>query len=67
MSRTSAVFRSDPALWELTTVDELDNPRAIAAAANRLLESRDEAVARAHAWIAEADEVGASAWADFTL
>ncbi len=66
LSRTSAVFRSDPDLWELTTVDELDNPEAIARGARRLLAARDEANERARAWIEEADRLGAASWAEFT-
>lgn len=66
ISRTSAVFRSDPVLWDLTTVDEADNPVSIAAAARRLMERRDEAVERAKTWIAEADRVGREAWEVFT-
>lgn len=65
VSRTSGVFRSDPVLWDLTTVDEADNPSSIAAAASRLLESRDEAVARAVDWISEADAVGEQLWNRF--
>jgi hypothetical protein len=65
MSRTSHVFRDDPALWELTTVAELDNPRAIAAAAHRLLEARDTAVAAARRWIDGADTLAAERWQAF--
>jgi hypothetical protein len=66
MSRTSSVFRSDPVLWDLTTVDELDNPSAVARAALRLLDAREEAVARAGAWIAEADQAASDLWSRFT-
>lgn len=65
-SRTSHVFRSDPELWELTTVDEADNPSAIAAAARRLLERKHEAIALARAWIAEHDRIAARIWEEFT-
>jgi hypothetical protein len=65
VSRVSSVFRDDPFLWELTSVDEADNPATIAYAATRLLEARDEAVERAHAWMEEADRRGAEAWVDF--
>jgi hypothetical protein len=66
MSRTSHVFKSDPELWELTTVDEADNPAAIAAAARRLLERKDEAIERAKAWISAHDAVAARIWDEFT-
>jgi hypothetical protein len=65
ISRVSSVFRSDPVLWDLTSVDEPDNPDAIAAAADRLLANSDEAVNRATEWMKEADRVGATAWAEF--
>ncbi len=65
MSRTSDVFRSDPRLWELTTVTEADEPVAIAAGARTLLEHRDESIERARCWIASADERAASAWHRF--
>ena len=59
------MFRSDPALWELTTVERADDPPAIAAAAERLAERRDEAIELAHAWIRGADEEARTAWARF--
>lgn len=65
MSRTSALFRDDRTLWELTSVDEADNPRAIAAAAERLLSYRDEAVRRATDWMEEFDVMAARRWAEF--
>jgi hypothetical protein len=65
MSRTSAVFRSDDVLWDLTTVPEADNPAAIAAAAARLMERKEEAVGRAMQWIEDADRIGEAAWAEF--
>lgn len=65
VSRVSSVFRDDPVLWDLTSVDEADNPASIARGARRLLEARDEAVLRAHAWMKEADRAGADAWASF--
>jgi hypothetical protein len=61
----SSVFRDDPVLWDLTSVDEGDNPTSIARAARRLLEARDEAVRRARVWMDEADRRGAAAWAEF--
>jgi len=65
VSRTSAVFRDDPVLWDLSTIDEADNPRAIAAAAHRLLERRKEAVAAARAWMAAWDDMAARRWEEF--
>lgn len=65
ISKTSSVFRSDSILWELTTVDELDNPSAIADAASRLFDSRDEALDRARQWMDQADVEGAERWAAF--
>lgn len=65
ISRTSAVFREDPELWELTTVDRLDEPLAIAEAARALLEGRDEAMTRARDWIAKADVEAEATWGDF--
>ena len=64
-SRTSVLFRDDPELWSLTTVDEIDNPRAIAVSARRLLDRRDEAVAGARAWMERFDPVAAGLWRDF--
>lgn len=64
-SRVSAVFRDDPVLWDLTTVDEADNPSSIARAARRLLESKDEAVMRARAWMSQADNRSAETWNRF--
>jgi hypothetical protein len=65
VSRVSSVFRDDPVLWELTSVDEADNPSSIAAAAARLLEAKDEAVIRARTWMTDADRRGAEAWQRF--
>ncbi len=65
MSRTSALFRDDRALWELTSVDEADNPRAIAAAAERLLTHRNDAVQRATAWMEHFDGLATERWAAF--
>jgi hypothetical protein len=64
-SRTSAVFRSDDELWQLTTVGELDNPRAIAEASMRLLDHRQEAVDRAHRWMKDWDQRAEALWEDF--
>jgi len=64
-SRTSAVFRGDPELWELTTVDKPDEPKAIAEGARLLLESVEEAVGRARAWILNADVEAQELWLNF--
>jgi len=66
MSRVSGVFREDDRLWKLTTTDLLDDPSAIAAAANRLLAARDEAVQRASSWMSAFDREAARRWATFT-
>ena len=65
ISRVSSVFRDDPMLWDLTSVDEADNPSSIARGASRLLEAKDEAVSRAAAWMEAADRRGTEAWARF--
>ena len=64
-SRSSVLFRDDPSLWELTTLDEVDNPRVIAAAAGRLLEHKDQAVGAARAWMERWDPVAAERWEQF--
>jgi hypothetical protein len=67
VSRTSALFRSDPVLWDISTVSEHDNPRAVAAAAERLLESaaRQGIVDRAVSWMEEWNTSTAPAWERF--
>jgi len=65
VSRTSALFASDPELYALTTVGEADNPTAVAAAARALFDHRDEAVERAATWLAAADDDAAERWATF--
>ena len=65
VSRVSAVFRDDPVLWDLTSVDEADNPSSIARGAMRLMEAREEAITRARDWMDEADRQGAEAWVSF--
>ena len=65
VSRVSSVFREDPVLWDLTSVDEADNPASIARGAMRLLEAKEEAVQRARVWMVEADRRGAEAWNRF--
>ncbi len=65
MSRTSDVFRSDPVLWDLTTVEIADDPAAIAAAAERLLVNRNEVIERATSWINMNDTRAQKLWVDF--
>lgn len=65
MSRTSDLFRSDTRLWELTTVGEVDNPSAIAAAATELLANGAEAVERAQAWMESFDPIAQTLWEEF--
>jgi hypothetical protein len=65
VSRVSSVFRDDPVLWDLTSVDEADNPSTIATGARGLMEAKEEAVSRAAAWMEAADQRGAEAWARF--
>ena len=65
VSATSSLFRDDPDLYELTTVAEADNPRAIAAKAALLLENRSEAVERAIAWMGRHDVEAKERFADF--
>ncbi len=65
MSRTSSVFRDDPRLWELTTVEVPDDPSEIAAGARRLLDDQDEAIERARQWIDRADADAATRWRAF--
>lgn len=67
MSRTSALFRDDRELWELTTVDKADEPTAITEAAQRLLENRMEAIRRARAWISMADAEAEALWTEFAV
>ncbi|MEA3511372.1 MAG: hypothetical protein U9R51_08060 [Actinomycetota bacterium] len=65
VSATSALFRDDPDLYEMTTVTEADNPRAIAAKAARLMENRSEAVERAVVWLNQHDVEARERFADF--
>ena len=65
VSRVSSVFEDDPVLWDLTSVDEADNPSAIAAGARRLMDAKEEAVTRAATWMEEADRRGADIWQEF--
>lgn len=66
MSRTSDLFADDPELWDLTTVDQADNPDAIATGAERLLGHTDEAVERATAALRRMDAVSKAQWLSFT-
>jgi hypothetical protein len=65
VSATSALFREDPDLYELTTVADADNPRAIADKATQLLDRRSEAVDRARAWLVEHDKWAAEQFHGF--
>ena len=66
MSRTSDLFIDAPDLYELTTVDQADNPEAIAGAAARLLEQRSEATAQAGPALDAVDRRSADQWHAFT-
>jgi hypothetical protein len=66
ISNTSDLFTDDPRLTELTTVNQPDNPSAIAAAATELLEHRDEAVTLAKASLDRTDRRSAEQWRLFT-
>ena len=65
VSASSSLFHEDPDLYEMTTVAEADNPRAIADAATRLLDNRPEAVDRARAWMSTHDARAEERFADF--
>ena len=65
VSRTSALFRDDPRLWELTTAEVADDPSNIAAGSERLLANSDEAIALANRWIERADADAADRWGGF--
>lgn len=65
ISATSSLFRDDPDLYEMTTVPESDNPRAIAERAALLMQNRRETVERAIAWMNAHDEIAAERFADF--
>jgi hypothetical protein len=66
ISSTSDLFSDNPRLLELTTVNEADNPAAIASAASRLLEHRDEAVTLANDSLDRTDRRSAEQWQVFT-
>lgn len=65
ISRVSGVFEDEPGLWELTSVDRLDDPSAIAIAARKLMLDRDEAVALATSWMERHDEEASRIWHKF--
>lgn len=65
VSATSSLFRSDHDLYEMTTVAEADNPRAIADKAALLLKYQTEAVERAVAWMSAHDRIAANRFTDF--
>jgi hypothetical protein len=65
VSATSSLFRDDPDLYEMTTVTESDNPRAIAERATRLLENRSEVIDRAVTWMNAHDRMAAERFANF--
>jgi hypothetical protein len=66
ISNTSDLFSDDPRLKDLTSVVEADNPSAIALAASRLLDNKDEAVALANASLDRTDRRSAEQWQKFT-
>ena len=65
VSRTSSLFRDDPRLWELTTVEVADDPSDIAAGVERLLANSDEAITLANRWIERADADAEARWQAF--
>jgi len=66
VSRTSDLFLDDPELYDLTTVDQPDNPGAIAGAAERLLHNRANVLPRANAALDALDLRSAEQWRAFT-
>ena len=66
MSRTSDLFLKHPILYQLTTVDQADNPSAIAEAAKNLLVNKDEAVRMANEALDDLDARSAHMWRAFT-
>lgn len=65
ISRTSALFRDDPDLWDVVSVSQADDPVAIAEGARRLIDAGGAIVEAARAWIRRADAGAAARWADF--
>ncbi len=66
MSRTSDLFLTNQDLYELTTVAQADNPKAIANAASDLLANTDEAVHMANEELDKLDARSAEMWQEFT-
>lgn len=66
ISRTSDLFSDDPTLYDLTSTDRPDDPHAIAGAAERLLDNRDEAMMLAAASLDRLDERAEASWREFT-
>jgi glycosyltransferase involved in cell wall biosynthesis len=65
ISPTSALFDDDPDLRAATTVNDLDDPVAIAAASVALLERRAVVVDQAKAWMVRFDRRALEAWREF--
>ena len=65
VSTTSALFRDDRDLYEMTTVAEADNPRSIAEKASTVLENRAEVTDRAVAWLRKHDQEATERFAAF--
>ena len=66
ISPTSEVFADDLPLRDLTTVVEIDDPRAIARAGGTLLDRRDDVIPLATAWIERSDLEALRRWVEFT-
>ncbi len=66
ISNTSDLFVEVPRLSDLTIVDKADNPAAIALAASRLLDNKDEAVTLANVALDRTDRASAEQWREFT-
>lgn len=64
-SRTSPLFRDDSELHQLSTIDEVDNPMAMAAAARRLLAAKHQVMPRARAWLEAWDQQALTRWEEF--
>jgi hypothetical protein len=65
-TRTSNLFEDDPDLWELTTIDRMDDADAIATKAAALLAERDAAISGANASLDRLDADAATRWLAFT-
>lgn len=66
MSRTSDLFARNAELWNLTTVDAVDDPEAIAVAAARLVDDCDRAVELANTELDLLDLAAERSWRAFT-